>query len=112
MSSLHSRRPPKLEQGELRRGKQSGLGGGSVAGVGILRRPPNSSERNDSIGDTGSKGKKRFCSVWKMISLLVLLSVLSYLFVRMRFMFREWVMNSSSSGLRAKQDAVLTTDSV
>ncbi len=110
MSSLHSRRPPKLEQGELRRGKQHGVNGG---GGGILRLPPSSSERKDYIGDPGSKGndvKKRFCRVWKMISLLVLLFVLSFLFVQMRFVLREWIMNSSGSGLRAKQDAVVTTE--
>lgn len=110
MSSLHSRRPPKLEQGELRRGKHRGIGGGSGGGDGggTLRRPPSLSGGEDSIGDAGNKGndgKKKCCSLWRMLTSLVVLLLLAYLFVQVRFMFGAWVMRSGGSGLRAGKDA-------
>lgn len=106
MSSLHSRRPPILEQGEIRRGEQRGVDGG---GGGTLRQPPRSSGREDLIGDIGSKGhdvKKKKMSRWRMIMSLIVLILLALLFEQMRFMFGARVVKSRGSGLRAKQDAV------
>lgn len=108
MNSLHSRRPPKLEQGDLRRGKLRGVCGGNGGG-GTMRRPPStsSSGREDCNGDVGSKGnevKRKCCSLGRMMTAMIVLILLAFLFIQMRFMFGAWVMESSGPGLRAKQN--------
>jgi hypothetical protein len=108
MNSLLSRRPPKLEQGDLRRGKLRGGGVGNGGG-GTLRRPPSasSSGREDSIGNVGSKCnevKRKCCSLGRVITAMIVLILLAFLIMHMRFMFGVPVTESSGSGLRAKQN--------
>eukprot|EP00584_Thalassiosira_punctigera_P000101 CAMPEP_0172533644 /NCGR_PEP_ID=MMETSP1067-20121228/6267_1 /TAXON_ID=265564 ORGANISM="Thalassiosira punctigera, Strain Tpunct2005C2" /NCGR_SAMPLE_ID=MMETSP1067 /ASSEMBLY_ACC=CAM_ASM_000444 /LENGTH=128 /DNA_ID=CAMNT_0013318307 /DNA_START=508 /DNA_END=893 /DNA_ORIENTATION=+ len=60
MRSLHARRPPKLEQGDLRRKRQqkhrNTVHAPTNAGGGSLRRPPNASAIEVPKGGGGSNG--------------------------------------------------------
>lgn len=112
MSSLHARRPPKLEQGDLRRNKQRGAGGHAPIkpGGGSLRRPHNANAAGADVssghgGGNGSEKKK--CRTWRMITSVLVVVLLTYLFmqVRVRDMFGGWFMKNSGSGLRANQNA-------
>jgi hypothetical protein len=85
MSSLHARRPPKLEQGDLRRNKQLGSGGS-------LRRLPS----NDGAGleiplggeedrsDGKSRRRKSFWSPCKCITFIVLTFLMSLIYLQRR----------------------------
>jgi hypothetical protein len=103
MSSLHARRPPKLEQGDLlRRNRQRAAGG-------TLRRPPDNGVAALEIpaGGGGSGGnnlskKKRICTPCRCITVIILLI---FLFVRGRAALgREaWPLKTSpvGAGLRS-----------
>jgi hypothetical protein len=82
MSSLHARRPPKLEQGDLRRNRGSG---------GSLRRPPS----NDGAGleiplggeeesDGKQKSRKSFWSPWRCITYIVITFLMSLIYIQRR----------------------------
>ncbi len=104
MSSLHARRPPKLEQGDLlRRNKQRGA-------EGTLRRPPNNGDAALDIpsGGGGSGGnipskKKRICTLCRCIPSVVTILYLIFLFVRGRAVLdrRAWPDSSGGVGLRS-----------
>lgn len=111
MSSLHARRPPKLQQGDLRRkNKQRSNNNDSTAikvGGGRLRRPPNALAGGDTLSprNNRSSGGGR---LFKMILCIAALFVLLYLRGGLK-----WHKNtnqnssgiSSSSGLRASNNS-------
>jgi len=110
MSSLHARRPPKLEQGDIRRKrrqqKQQNASHIKVPsstintnGGGSLRRPPNSAGievamgapprtmgggGNNGGGSTNSTSTKRFCSARRMILLILVSIFVTFLYLQMR----------------------------
>ena len=96
MSSLHARRPPKLEQGDLlRRNKQRGAGG-------TLRRPPNNGITVLDIPSGGgvSSKKKKFCTPCRCISSFVVI-FLALLFMRGRAVLDRaaWPLKSNIGGV-------------
>jgi hypothetical protein len=113
MSSLHARRPPKLEQGDLlRRKKQRGAGG-------TLRRPPNDGitvldipSGGGGIGGNGPLKKKKCCTLCRSISSFVII-FLALLFMRGRSLLIRavWPLKSSigSVGIRS---SIQVADSV
>mmetsp|Transcript_1748 Transcript_1748/g.3742 ORF Transcript_1748/g.3742 Transcript_1748/m.3742 type:complete len:123 (-) Transcript_1748:157-525(-) len=115
MNSLHARRPPKLEQGDLRRNKQRGVASHTpIKGGGSLRRPPNAAGIDVSVGSGGNGGgngtKKRFCSFWRMTTSVLVVILLTFLFMQIRGLFGAWVMKSSGSGLRSNQNSETTNE--
>mmetsp|Transcript_43924 Transcript_43924/g.93483 ORF Transcript_43924/g.93483 Transcript_43924/m.93483 type:complete len:136 (+) Transcript_43924:564-971(+) len=93
MRSLHARRPPKLEQGDLRRKRQqkhrNTVHAPTNAGGGSLRRPPNASAIEVPKGGGGSNGgsgggSKRFCSARRMIVTLLVATFLAFIFMQIR----------------------------
>ena len=106
MSSLHARRPPKLEQGNLlRRIKQRGAGG-------TLRRPPGNGATGLEIpsGDYGSGGngpprKKKCCTPCRCVTFFVIIFLIVLFMQRRAVLDRAaWPLKSSSGvGLRSNQ---------
>mmetsp|Transcript_458 Transcript_458/g.1019 ORF Transcript_458/g.1019 Transcript_458/m.1019 type:complete len:122 (-) Transcript_458:306-671(-) len=107
MSSLHARRPPKLEQGDLRRNKQRNTGHAPIKGGGSLRRPPNAVGIDISKGGGGNGGNgsnKRFCSLRRMIMSVLVVIFLTFLFIQIRHViFGASIVKSGGSGLRVNQ---------
>lgn len=113
-SSLHARRPPKLEQGDLRR-KRVAAGHHITAkggGGGSLRRPPTAPGMEVSMGggNGGSSGgggggsNKRFCSPWRIMKSILAIVLLAFLFVQVRdTLFGKSNAKNNGSGLRARQ---------
>ena len=122
MNSLHARRPPKLEQGNLWRNRKRVAGSTSTknhitvkgGGGGSLRRPPNAgievpagNNNGNGAGGGSSNGSssKRFCNRWRIIVSVLILIILTYLFVQVRgIIFGSSIVKESNSGLRAKQN--------
>jgi len=77
MSSLHARRPPKLEQGDLRRNKQRGSGGGISAGLEI----PLGGEEDRS---DGKSKKRKFWSPCRCIFLIVITFLMTLIYIQRR----------------------------
>mmetsp|Transcript_43925 Transcript_43925/g.93487 ORF Transcript_43925/g.93487 Transcript_43925/m.93487 type:complete len:128 (+) Transcript_43925:564-947(+) len=114
MRSLHARRPPKLEQGDLRRKRQqkhrNTVHAPTNAGGGSLRRPPNASAIEVPKGGGGSNGgsgggSKRFCSARRMIVTLLVATFLAFIFMQIRgISLGSSVRKSGVPGLRARQN--------
>ena len=75
MSSLHARRPPKLEQGDLRRNKQRG--DGIFAGLEI----PLGGEEDRS---DGKSKKRKFWSPCRCITLIVITFLMTLIYIQRR----------------------------
>lgn len=112
MSSLHARRPPKLEQGDLRRNRQKrGLAAAGhhsqIKGGGSLRRPPSAvGMEGSSGGGSGGSQKKKFCSMWRIISSVLVVLLLAYLFVQVKYLLAgssNMEKGANGYGLRASQ---------
>lgn len=84
MSSLHARRPPKLEQGDLRRNKQRGSDGS-------LRRPPDGISAGLEIPlggeedrSDGKSKKRKFWSPCRCITLIVITFLMTLIYIQRR----------------------------
>ena len=106
MSSLHARRPPRLEQGEhLRKTKRSNR---TIPkrGAGSLRRPPTVSSSGIEVHTGGSKGnsqgssRKQCCNLQRIIVCTFVAVVLMFLFMQIQSMFGLMLSNSDASHLR------------
>ena len=72
-----------------------------------MRRPPNASGIEISLGsgNVGNGSKKRFCSAWRMITSLLFVVFLTFLFIQIRnLVFGASILKSSGAGLRANQN--------
>jgi len=126
MSSLHARRPPRLEQGaHLRKTKRS-TGITPKRGAGSLRRPPSASASTSVSGtdpEMGNSGggnssshssKKKCCNIQRTIVCTFVAVVLMFLFMQIRGMFGLMLSNSDASYLRgvsigkSEMDAAVT----
>mmetsp|Transcript_34132 Transcript_34132/g.50304 ORF Transcript_34132/g.50304 Transcript_34132/m.50304 type:complete len:130 (-) Transcript_34132:126-515(-) len=113
MSSLHARRPPRLEQGaHLRKTKRS-AGITPKRGAGSLRRPPSASASTSTsgtepeMGNSGGGGnssshssKRKCCNLQRTIVCTFVAVVLMFLFMQIRGMFGLMLSNSDASHLR------------
>mmetsp|Transcript_22792 Transcript_22792/g.38913 ORF Transcript_22792/g.38913 Transcript_22792/m.38913 type:complete len:127 (-) Transcript_22792:142-522(-) len=110
MSSLHARRPPRLEQGaHLRKTKRS-TGITPKRGAGSLRRPPSASasasgtepEMGNSGGGNSSShsSKKKCCNFQRTMVYTFVAVVLMFLFMQIRGVFGLMLSNSDASHLR------------
>lgn len=86
MSSLHARRPPKLEQGDLCRNKQRGSGGS-------LRRPPSNdgsaagleiSLGGEEDRSDGKSKKRKFWSPCRCITIVVMTFLMTLIYIQRR----------------------------
>ena len=108
MSSLHARRPPRLEQGEhIRKTKRSA--GITPRGAGSLRRPPSGGGSraeiqmgNSSTGGTSSSSskKRRCCNLQRLIVCTFVAVVIIFLLMQIRGIFGIMLSNSDASHLR------------
>ena len=103
MSSLHARRPPKLQQGDLRRkSKQSRDTAIIKGGGGSLRRPPTTGEGprvNGSGNKRGMSTMKNICRIFKMIACIGVVLALAVPLFRLRNLI--W---NDTPGLRANNN--------
>ena len=110
MSSLHARRPPRLEQGaHLRKTKRS-TGITPKRGACSLRRPPSASasasgtepEMGNSGGGNSSNhsSKKKCCNLQRTMVCTFVAVVLMFLFMQIRGVFGLMLSNSDASHLR------------
>lgn len=97
MGSLHARRPPKLEQGDLRRKNRNAAAHPPLKGGGALRRLPTGGPGNDQ----GNSGKSQFCSPSRMIKSIIVMVFLTFVYMRLRDKFGQSKMKGISPGLRA-----------
>lgn len=116
MSSLHARRPPKLEQGDLGRNKQRRPGHTQIMkGGGSLRRPPNAGGVEVVMGGGGNGGsggpKKKFCSLWRIIVSVLVVILLAFIFMQIRDLLGLRGMKLGGSTLRANQEEIINADS-
>lgn len=111
MSSLHARRPPKLEPKSKRSG---GTVGGTLTfkggGGGRLRRPPINSgglEVSPTSNSNGSStSKKKCCTLRRKIETILVLLLLTYLYVKMTaFLDGSTVSNSNASNSNILDEA-------
>mmetsp|Transcript_6535 Transcript_6535/g.10606 ORF Transcript_6535/g.10606 Transcript_6535/m.10606 type:complete len:126 (+) Transcript_6535:222-599(+) len=109
MSSLHARRPPRLEQGEHLRKTKRSTGIIPKRGAGSLRRPPTASSSGTGIqtgksggekGNIHSSSKKKCCNLQRTIVCTFVAVVLMFLFMQIRSMFGLMLSNSDASHLR------------
>ena len=102
MSSLHARRPPKLQQGDLRRkSKQSRDTAIIKGGGGSLRRPPTTGEgpRVNGSGNKRGSTMKNICRIFKMIACIGVVLALAVPLFRLRNLI--W---NDTPGLRANNN--------
>ena len=101
MSSLHARRPPRLEQGEHLRKTKRSAGITPKRGAGSLRRPPSASGIEIQMGnDRGGNISKQSCSLLRTIVCTFVAAVLMFLLMQMRGIFNVMLSNSDASHLR------------
>ena len=109
MSSLHARRPPRLEQGEHLRKTRRKAGITPKRGAGSLRRPPSASisaKRETQVGNCGGGGKnspgskKKCCSIQRTFACTFVAVVVVFLFMQMKGMFGLMLSTSDGSNLR------------
>lgn len=117
MSSLHARRPPKLQQGDLRRKSKLSRGTSIIKdGGGSLRRPPNTGESPRLVNGSGNKrGKstmKNICRIFKMIACIGVVLALAVPFFRLRNLILNNTNRSSGPGLRANNNIANNNHSV
>ncbi len=115
MGSLHARRPPKLEQGDLRRKSKRGANKSQLKGGGSLRRPHSASGNSIDVplggaGVGGNNGGKKFCSLWRIAASVTVVILLTLMFIQLR----DILAAKGSSGLRPNQNAEtsLNTDAI
>jgi hypothetical protein len=116
MSSLHARRPPRLEQGEHLRKTKRSAGITPKRGAGSLRRPPSASassgteiQMGNSGGGNSDSSKKKWCNLQRKIVCAFVAVVITFLLVQIKGIFVLMLSNSDASHLRgvstSKSDA-------
>ena len=106
MSSLHARRPPRLEQGEHLRTTKRSNRTIPKRGAGSLRRPPTASSSGTEIhmgnngGGKGNSQKKKCYNLQRTIACTFVAVVLMFLFMQIQSMFGLMLSNSDASHLR------------
>ena len=108
MGSLHARRPPKLEQGDLRRKSKRGANNSQIKGGGSLRRPPSADVPRGVDGSNGGNhsSRKKFWTLWRMTASVIVVILLTLMFMQLRDLLRT---SKGSSSLRANQNAEINS---